>query len=55
MRTELAECPNCRVTLKETLATRAEQKARLAEWAARAEEVDPEHAAEAESAFHPDV
>ena len=54
MATELPTCPSCRITLDETL-DREQQKARLAEWAAEREEVDPEHAAEAENAYHPDV
>jgi hypothetical protein len=55
MATELAICPTCRVTLVDTLATRALRKARLAEYARLREEIDPEHAEEAESAYHPDV
>jgi hypothetical protein len=56
MATELEVCPNCRVSLKDTLATRALRKARRAEWAAQSEQaIDPEYAEEAERAYHPDV
>ena len=55
MTAELSECPTCRVTFEDTLATREQQAARRAEWAAQAEHDDPDLADEAERAYHPDV
>jgi hypothetical protein len=55
MPTELAICPTCGVSLPETLATREQQAARRAEFAAQAEAEDPDLAAEAEAAYHPDA
>lgn len=55
METELEVCPTCGVTLPETLATRAQQAARRAQFAEQAEAEDPELAAEAERAYHPDA
>jgi hypothetical protein len=55
METELDLCPTCGVKLPETLATRAQQAARRAEFAEQAEADDPELAEEAESAYHPDA